>query len=166
MSSRIDLTECPSCFAEYLDPKLLPCQHTVCLECLVRVEEEKQVTCPTCEVTHKVPERGVKSFIENQHVVQFVADKKVSCASNIILCKTGNSRYHKGADFAEGELIGMITAHLHASAMSWDIVPKSIPCILVRTVTPGRSDVTAISLPNGFATHLGVTSQPCRCHWM
>ena len=73
-----DLTDCPSCLTEYQDPKLLPCQHTVCLECLERPEEEKHVTCPRCDVTHKVPERGVKAFTENQHVIQLAADKKVS----------------------------------------------------------------------------------------
>ena len=41
------------------------------------LEEEKHVTCPKCDVTHKVPERGVKAFTENQHVIQLVADKKV-----------------------------------------------------------------------------------------
>ena len=72
-----DLTECPSCKSEYQDPKLLPCNHTVCLSCLARLEDEKMVTCPTCDVKHSVPERGVKAFTENQHVIQLVADKKV-----------------------------------------------------------------------------------------
>ena len=73
-----NLTDCPSCLTEYQDPKLLPCQHTVCLMCLERLEKEQQVTCPRCDVTHKVPQRGVKAFTENQHVIQLVADKKVS----------------------------------------------------------------------------------------
>ena len=34
-----------------------------------------------------------------------------------------------------------------------DIAPKSIPCILVCTVIPGRSNVAETSLPNRFATH-------------
>ena len=49
----------------------------------------------------------------------------------------------------------IVTAHLHPA-------PKSIPCILVCTVTLGWSDITLTSLPNGFATHLGATSRQYR----
>ena len=57
-----------------------------------------------------------------------------------------------------------VKSHLHQATAMYlrrrsDITLKSIPCVLVCTVTLGRSDVTATSLPNGFATHLGVMSQ-------
>lgn len=52
----LDETECPVCFCSYDNvfktPKLLPCGHTFCLECLARINvssvEIKKLSCPVC----------------------------------------------------------------------------------------------------------------------
>ena len=72
-----DITECSVCFEEYTDPKILPCIHTLCLNCLKTLNKGRRITCPMCNAKHKVPERGVQAFPENQHVVQLLIDKQV-----------------------------------------------------------------------------------------
>ena len=72
-----ELTECPVCFEEFTEPKLLPCNHTFCLGCLGNIMKEDLITCPMCNTQHPVPKRGVKAFTENQHAVQLIADRKV-----------------------------------------------------------------------------------------
>ena len=72
-----DITECPVCFEEFEDPKLLPCNHTLCLECLENVRKEKSLTCPMCNSKHDVADRGVVAFSDNPHVTQLIANRKV-----------------------------------------------------------------------------------------
>ena len=79
-----DLTECPVCFDEYKDPKLLPCNHTLCLKCLESLQSKKQegqrgwyLKCPICNTKHEVPERGVTSFMENQHAIELISKNQV-----------------------------------------------------------------------------------------
>ena len=85
-----DLTECPVCLDEYKDPKLLPCNHTLCLNCLENLQRTKQkgkkgshLKCPICNTIHEVPERGVTSFTENQHVIELISKNQVY--HNIVL---------------------------------------------------------------------------------
>ena len=45
--------ECPSCYSIYespkKDPRNLPCGHTYCTECLIKIYEiTKYLKCPTC----------------------------------------------------------------------------------------------------------------------
>ena len=72
-----DIVECPVCFEEFKEPKLLPCNHTLCMKCLEALGTGKTITCPLCNAQHEVPNRGVKAFTENQHVVQLVAERQV-----------------------------------------------------------------------------------------
>ena len=81
-----DFTECPVCFDEYKDPKLLPCNHTLCLNCLEKLTQKGMkgihLKCPICNTVHEVPERGVTSFSENQHVIELISKNKVGFACN------------------------------------------------------------------------------------
>ncbi|XP_041963461.1 E3 ubiquitin-protein ligase RNF183 [Alosa sapidissima] len=72
-------TECPVCFCAYDNvfktPKLLPCGHTFCLECLARINvsspELKQLSCPVCrEVTQLPHGRDLPQLVNNQEVFQ------------------------------------------------------------------------------------------------
>ncbi|KAK5612319.1 hypothetical protein CRENBAI_016307 [Crenichthys baileyi] len=59
----VEDTECAVCFCSYDNifktPKLLPCGHTFCLECLARINvtspEIKTLSCPVCRVLTKLP---------------------------------------------------------------------------------------------------------------
>ncbi len=40
---------CPLCNGEYKDPRVLPCTHTYCLNCIRdKLIKNNQVTCPKC----------------------------------------------------------------------------------------------------------------------
>ena len=51
-------------------PKLLPCSHTVCLQCLERIAEEKTIKCPVCREVIPIPASGLSgippAFLVNQ----------------------------------------------------------------------------------------------------
>ena len=79
-----DITECPICFEEFESPKLLPCNHTLCLGCLGNVRKEKSLTCPMCNSKHDVPDEGVVAFSDNPHVTQLIANRKVSSSEPFV----------------------------------------------------------------------------------
>ena len=83
-SLEIDISEeikCPICLEQLKQPKILPCQHTYCLECLeevAKLNNPNTVHCPECRREFKVPgESGVKGFPENR-LMKFLLEKKKS----------------------------------------------------------------------------------------
>lgn len=61
--------KCSICLELYKDPRILPCLHTFCLECLKRLvvdeEDKSTITCAQCRENHSVPEGGVITFRKN-----------------------------------------------------------------------------------------------------
>ena len=60
-------TSCPKCGERYNQPKLLPCNHSVCKDCLtlkkgVRKGLKFIVACPTCETEAELPKNGLDSL--------------------------------------------------------------------------------------------------------
>lgn len=56
-------------------PKLLPCQHTFCLEpCMENLVDHvhRSVKCPECRAEHQIPYDGVKAFQTNFTMVGFL----------------------------------------------------------------------------------------------
>ena len=81
-SFEIAITEeikCPICLEQLKQPKILPCQHTYCLECLegvAKLNNPNTVDCPECRREFKVPHgSGVKGFPENR-LMKFLLEKK------------------------------------------------------------------------------------------
>ena len=64
-ASKKDLT-CSVCLDRLKDPKLLPCLHTYCKECLQGIlrksRNESNIQCPQCRSTHAVPSGGVNEL--------------------------------------------------------------------------------------------------------
>ena len=56
---------CPICLELYKKPKYLPCYHSYCEECLVKLVVQSMITCPECRKTHVVPSGGVKQLPNN-----------------------------------------------------------------------------------------------------
>ena len=87
-----DITECPICCGTFTNPRVLPCIHTFCLECVGRYGEGKQagekMTCPLCRDVFKVPLGGFSSlpknyFIEKLLEAQFSSNNGSSKACDV-----------------------------------------------------------------------------------
>ena len=60
---------CPVCLDLYTNPKILPCLHSFCQECLERLPQKREargetyyLSCPTCRQRSEVPREGVGAF--------------------------------------------------------------------------------------------------------
>ena len=103
-------TDCTVCFETFSEvgnkcPKLLPCSHTLCLECLTQITRGTQVQCPECRQFHQVPIGGAEAFPTNRYlldlfqVVQSAAQlfahqlqendptvEKIATGNDVIMC--------------------------------------------------------------------------------
>ena len=69
------LVDCALCLEEFKQPKILPCSHTFCLQCLeelIRTHPGNKFPCPECRAIMKVGHFFVLSFqcilnISNSH---------------------------------------------------------------------------------------------------
>ena len=69
-----DHATCPVCLQLYKCPKVLPCQHSYCQECLIKLEKDKKITCPECRKIAEVPAKGVKDFPTNFTLTHLIDD--------------------------------------------------------------------------------------------
>ena len=77
--------ECSVCFLSYtlprtpIEPKVLPCQHTFCKECVSRFISSSSSTtikCPECRDEHDVPPQGAEGFKNNYTIIRLLNAKK------------------------------------------------------------------------------------------
>ncbi|KAL1491911.1 hypothetical protein ABEB36_012432 [Hypothenemus hampei] len=69
------LLTCAICLDRYRNPKLLPCQHSFCMEpCLEGLVDyvRRQVKCPECRAEHRIPYQGVQGFPTNVTLQRFL----------------------------------------------------------------------------------------------
>ena len=70
---------CPVCLDLYTNPKVLPCLHSFCQECLEGLPQEREargdlggdtyyLSCPTCRQRIEVPREGVGAFPVSFHI--------------------------------------------------------------------------------------------------
>ncbi|XP_066264245.1 tripartite motif-containing protein 2-like [Branchiostoma lanceolatum] len=71
---------CPVCLLHFRDPRVLPCLHTFCRECLQEWATKQQpLECPTCRTQVSLPDQGVDGLKTNFYVnnlLDFAAVKK------------------------------------------------------------------------------------------
>ncbi|XP_078575740.1 uncharacterized protein LOC144861644 [Branchiostoma floridae x Branchiostoma japonicum] len=71
---------CPVCMLHFRDPKVLPCLHTFCRECLQEwATKQTPLECPTCRTQVSLPDQGVDGLRTNFYVnnlLDFAAAKK------------------------------------------------------------------------------------------
>ena len=79
-------TECSICLEKYEKqgdkiPKLLPCTHTVCLQCARQLIENSKLNCPECRSENRVPAGGFPTnryIIDNLDLAKKVEEKNQS----------------------------------------------------------------------------------------
>ena len=74
---------CSICLDNFTNPKVLPCSHSFCLQCLQGVIiQNNHLTCPTCRLSCPVPDNGLAtlppSFVINNLFEVYSLMKKVS----------------------------------------------------------------------------------------
>ncbi|OWF43740.1 E3 ubiquitin-protein ligase TRIM56-like [Mizuhopecten yessoensis] len=67
------ILQCPICMDEFQDPRILPCHHSVCLNCLLDYVRHSSSSgrlfrCPQCRSDVCVPRGGVKDFPPNFYI--------------------------------------------------------------------------------------------------
>ncbi|XP_033729992.1 uncharacterized protein LOC117319265 [Pecten maximus] len=95
---------CTICMDTYKNPKILPCSHTMCQECLEKMiasgYRSDVLVCPICRKQHQVPEGGVGKFMPN-YFVSTSSEHSITChVCEIILSdfqkKSGRCSYCNG----------------------------------------------------------------------
>ncbi|CAH1787173.1 unnamed protein product, partial [Owenia fusiformis] len=65
-SQDLNILVCKLCNQTLRSPRILPCMHIYCVECLDKLVEDGQrgfqLKCPGCREEHMIPEGGVKNF--------------------------------------------------------------------------------------------------------
>ena len=90
------LTECSICTETYTDPRVLPCVHTYCLECIREWSKDKQpgdqLACPLCRKEFTLPENGVEDLPKNFFVTNLLQMKELSSGEgNTSVCDACSS---------------------------------------------------------------------------
>jgi tripartite motif-containing protein 71 len=90
---------CPVCLDRYKQPKLLPCQHTFCLNpCLVNLVDSttRRIKCPECRMIHTIPIQGVQVYPNNITIMRFLdldlSKENVSKPADPNVCDQCNKR--------------------------------------------------------------------------
>ncbi len=96
---------CSICLEHFTNPKLLPCGHSFCLQCLQRVPIElvngnHYLPCPTCRVSCPVPDEGLAllspSFVINNLIEVYDLMKNGHQHASCDICDNTNAdRYCK-----------------------------------------------------------------------
>ena len=69
-------TECPICLESFTEtgprvPRLLPCSHSFCEQCVKKILKQKVVNCPECRTRHTAA-NGVKRFPQNKYILSML----------------------------------------------------------------------------------------------
>ncbi|PIK47686.1 hypothetical protein BSL78_15460 [Apostichopus japonicus] len=67
-----DFLSCCICMNQFKTPKMLPCIHSFCEECIEKYaakQDGNEVPCPTCRKVCTLPEAGVKGLQTNFHLI-------------------------------------------------------------------------------------------------
>ena len=62
------LLECPICLETFQSPRMLPCQHSFCVEpCLKGIVNltRKSIQCAICRKVHDLPQEGLDGIPKN-----------------------------------------------------------------------------------------------------
>ena len=102
-----EITKCSICMSVFTDPRVLPCIHTFCFECLKSTSEAAQtrpgdkIPCPLCRKEFIVPEDGMNGVQKNFFMEDLLEYKSaLQFGSVTIICDICNA----SNDFIKGEV--------------------------------------------------------------
>lgn len=78
-----DITDCCICLQTYTEPKILPCFHTFCLNCLenvgvkINANPKDGMPCPLCRKQFTIPENGFSGLQKNFFMDRLVEIRKM-----------------------------------------------------------------------------------------
>ena len=92
-----DMTSCSICLETFKEPKVLPCIHTFCLQCLDTYCKDKdpdeEATCPLCRKVFKIHSDGNKKLPNTAFIQQLIEVNKSTdvggrqASNRTILCE-------------------------------------------------------------------------------
>ena len=66
------MRECSICYEEFEDPRMLPCLHTFCYNCLKQLVQDKEpgdiMPCPLCRTEFTIPAEGIDEIQKNYFI--------------------------------------------------------------------------------------------------
>ena len=90
--------KCAVCFEVYIDPRLLPCLHSFCKTCLIKLSVKlsasyscHKIKCPTCRKEHLLSHSGVDGLLPNTYLANKVEDIGGSAVAPSRSCGQCNS---------------------------------------------------------------------------
>src|SRR6218665_3872748 len=94
-----EITECPICISAFIDPRMLPCIHTFCFQCLnltgdsAQMKPGDKMPCPLCRKEFVIPEDGMHGVQKNFFMENLLVYKATfQLVGTTVICDMCNIR--------------------------------------------------------------------------
>ena len=150
---------CGVCSKPYIDPRILPCLHSFCVQCLhcktEKIDSQQIFKCPTCNQTASIPVGGASVLPQNLHLgfevevagymSKMVSDGEVCCdhcmdgssgpavvfccSCRQFLCKFCHEHHKRGRQLSKHSMVGLDQEG--AKQLQTTMKPREQHCLLL-----------------------------------